>query len=263
MNYIIDNFEQIMEFAKNYNLPLIKKRAILREYLQTKILEILYREKVSSKLFFIGGTSLRILRGLDRFSEDLDFDLGRMTFGKIDKLINLAHNEFQRENIEVDLYKNQTAKKIYYEWRFKNLLFDLKISQNLSEKLTVKIDLENSWQGEKREVLFTSRYGFSFQAVTITKDQLLIQKLMAYLMREQTQPRDLYDIIWLIGQGAKLDKEFIRKNKIKVDLIARARKKYVKEIKKISGFQKKLRPFLLNEKNSGKILFFEKILNVL
>ncbi len=263
MNYIVDNFEEIVEFAKNYNLPFIKKRAILREYLQTKILEVIYREKISAELFFIGGTSLRILRGLDRFSEDLDFDLGKMTLEKTDKLINLALNEFKRENIEVDFYRNKTARKIYYEWRFKNLLFDLKISQNLSEKLTVKIDLEKFWQGQEREVIFINRYGFSFQAVTITKDQLLVQKLFAYLKRKQTQPRDIYDIVWLIGQGAKIDQEFIKKNKINIDLKAQARKKYLKEIKKMSGFQKKLRPFLINEKKNSKISFFDKTLQII
>lgn len=260
MNYIVDNFREILEFAKSYNLPLIKKRAILREYLQTKVLEAVYREKITAGLFFVGGTSLRILRGLDRFSEDLDFDLGKISLAEVDKLIFSVSTEFKRENINLDLYKNKTGRKIYYEWRFKDLLFDLKISQNKSEKLMVKIDLEKFWQGQKREVVFVNRFGLSFAAVTVTKNQLLVQKLLAYLERDQTQPRDLYDIVWLVGQGAKVDKEFMVKNKIRENLVVKAKEKFAKEAKKLGGFERKLRPFLLNEKNSGKIKFLDQIL---
>ena len=74
MNQIIDSFPEILDFAKNYHLPVTKKRAILREYLQSKILREIYKNKLSVNLLFVGGTSLRLLHNLDRFSEDLDFD---------------------------------------------------------------------------------------------------------------------------------------------------------------------------------------------
>ena len=74
MNNIVANFEQILSFAQEYGLPVSKKRAILREFLQVKILNIIYQQKASSLLSFTGGTSLRLLKNLDRFSEDLDFD---------------------------------------------------------------------------------------------------------------------------------------------------------------------------------------------
>ena len=90
MNNIVSNFDQILEFGKSYGAPLTKKKGILREYLQTKIIDIFYQEKVSVNLFFIGGTSLRLLRNTDRFSEDLDFDTIKISAKQIDKLINLA-----------------------------------------------------------------------------------------------------------------------------------------------------------------------------
>jgi len=51
------------------------KRNILREYLQYKALEIIFRSKYGNKFVFIGGTCLHIVYGNNRFSEDLDFDI--------------------------------------------------------------------------------------------------------------------------------------------------------------------------------------------
>ncbi len=53
-------------------------------------------------------------------------------------------------------------------------------------------------------------------------DQLLVQKLTAYVQRDLTQPRDLYDVVWLFAQGAKLDREFMQVNKLD-DILEQAR----------------------------------------
>jgi predicted nucleotidyltransferase component of viral defense system len=47
----------------------------LREILQEIALLGLWRSKFFDKAAFYGGTALRILYGLDRFSEDMDFSL--------------------------------------------------------------------------------------------------------------------------------------------------------------------------------------------
>jgi predicted nucleotidyltransferase component of viral defense system len=46
------------------------KRALLREYLQCKILEIIAASEYATKLSFLGGTALRIIYNNTRFSED-------------------------------------------------------------------------------------------------------------------------------------------------------------------------------------------------
>ena len=43
MNTITDRFDQIISFAQEYGLPQQKKRAIVREYIQVKVLDYLYR----------------------------------------------------------------------------------------------------------------------------------------------------------------------------------------------------------------------------
>lgn len=251
MNNIVDNFGQILEFAKNYGLPVAKKRAILREYLQSKIIDGIYQEPKSKDIYFIGGTSLRLLRGLDRFSEDLDFDISDILLKDIASLMERQHKKLRAENINVSWYKNITAKRTYFEFRFENLLSELSISNNKDEKLAIKFDFEALGKQPKKEIVLLNRYGFLVNIVTIPIDQMLTQKLLAYLKRKETQARDIYDIVWLVSQGAKsLDK----------DLLILAVNKYRAEKHKISGYKAKLRPFLINEDYVAKLDLFDKVI---
>lgn len=50
------------------------KKNLLREYLQYKILEIIFLSEFAQGLSFMGGSAIHIVHGLPRFSEDLDFD---------------------------------------------------------------------------------------------------------------------------------------------------------------------------------------------
>lgn len=47
---------------------------LLKEYIELMTLNFLSSSKYIGKLSFIGGTNLRLVKGIDRFSEDLDFD---------------------------------------------------------------------------------------------------------------------------------------------------------------------------------------------
>lgn len=260
MNYLTDNFSQIMNFAKDYGLPSTKKRGIIREYLQSKVIESIYRYKVSKELIFIGGTSLRLIRGLDRFSEDLDFDLANISFNEIEKIIEKIAADFKKEKLEVFLYKNKTEKKTYLEMRFTNILQALGLSDNREEKLMIKLDFEKFWKKENREIILFNRYGFLTNVVTLNINQILVQKIHAYLNRQQTLARDIYDIVWLKSQGAKVDYKFIKDNRLLDDLVGAALKKYEKEKKILTGLKRKLKPFLFKEKNADKIKYFKDVL---
>lgn len=59
----------------------LQGRHLVREYLQARILESLQRAGAMIPLAFQGGTALRFLYGLARYSEDLDFALERQPEG--------------------------------------------------------------------------------------------------------------------------------------------------------------------------------------
>src|SRR5574344_3027464 len=50
------------------------QKYMLKEYIQLMILDWLSTSQYVRKLVFIGGSNLRLVKGIDRFSEDLDFD---------------------------------------------------------------------------------------------------------------------------------------------------------------------------------------------
>lgn len=253
------NFDEVLRQAQDYNLPQEKKRAILREYLQTKILSLIYQEAISKNLFFVGGTALRILHGLDRFSEDLDFDSVGITPSQIQKLVKTVLHRLEQEDTLVEFYQNTTAKKCYYELRFPSLLGKLKLSSNAGEKLMIKLDIEGTWQGQKRETVFVNRYGFLATVVTKPLDQMLVEKLAAYLGRKETQARDLYDLVWLLSRGIKPDLTFAQTNHLPPNLLQKARKKYIMEKNSLSKYKIKLRPFLFDERKVYNLDFFEDL----
>ena len=77
----------LQQIKKEYPEPLQGyERAIVREYLQCKILQAIFESNHASKLSFLGGTALRIVHGNNRFSEDIDLDnfgLSWQAFGSI------------------------------------------------------------------------------------------------------------------------------------------------------------------------------------
>lgn len=259
MNNAIVNFTEILSFARTYGLPPEKRRAILREYLQTKILSFLYQEKISQNLFFVGGTSLRLLRGLDRFSEDLDFDAVGIPSHHVHLLVTTVLQRLQQEDISVELYENKTTKRSYFELRFPGILTQLQLSPNSDEKLMIKLDIENFWRGQARETVFMNRYGFLATVVTKSLEQMVVEKLAAYVGREETQPRDLYDLVWLLSRGIKPDLTFAKENRLPVEIMDKARKKFILESPLLSKHKIKLRPFLFDEKQVDRLDFFAEL----
>lgn len=258
MTNLTADFDQITTFAQSYGLPISKKRAILREFLQVKIISLIYAHKQAKNLFFVGGTALRLLHGLDRFSEDLDFDSYGLSKKEIYNIINGVLTNLVKENIAVDIYHNPKEKKDYYEFRFPNVLFETEISSNKEEKLTIKFDFESFWKGQERKTVTLNRYGFLVKVVTKSLNQFAVEKLIAYINRTQNQARDLYDLVWLSTRGAKPDGKFATANGFNLKkLVKQARGRFFKE--KLHSLESNLAPFLLDESAVSKITFFDKL----
>lgn len=261
MNNIVTNFNQIIEQARESGAAAEKKRGILREYLQVKFLAELYRRPAARKLSFIGGTCLRILRGIDRFSEDLDFDNLGLSRPELGRLITGAAQEFLRENIEVEVSAKLKEGITYHSLRFPKLLFDLKITTNPREKLMIKIDYSHQWKGQKPETALMAKYGFIEQVITNPLNQIMVQKLAAYVTRARTQPRDMYDIVWLFSRGARPDREFMKANRM-TDIVNQAREKFGAEGAG-EAVARRLRPFLFDEMEIRKVKLLGEVLKEL
>ncbi|MBI3334984.1 MAG: nucleotidyl transferase AbiEii/AbiGii toxin family protein [Candidatus Portnoybacteria bacterium] len=183
-------FETIEEEGKRLGIPPDKKRALIREYLQSKMIFYLYEEGAAKNLSFIGGTSLRLLRDLDRFSEDLDFDNLNLSFTEVKKLFSHVKKKLEREGFSLE-YKNltfgqnlpgfasrmkKTNDSAVGELKFKDLLFRLGISAHSQENLAIRINYTIPHIVPATESLVLVRFGMVQSVVTNTAEFLLSQK---------------------------------------------------------------------------------------
>lgn len=246
--------------AKELGVP-SRERGILREYLQVKTLDYVYSQKKSDKLSFIGGTSLRLLRNLPRFSEDLDFDNLGVSDPEMIEIMHYVRDRFESENIPVELFEKITDGKTYFELRFPDLLSELSISTNPREKLMIKVDYSRQWRGQKIEVIILNRFGVVQHVIVNTLDQILVEKLGAYVGRKTVQPRDMYDVVWLVAQGARLDRVFMEENGVG-NLMDKVQARFAQD-GVTREMKQKLAPFLFANGDENKLdLFYEIIKNV-
>lgn len=262
MNMLIDRYPEIEQYARQYGLPIQKKRAIIREFLQMQFLDSLYRKSSSAGLAFVGGTSLRIVRGLQRFSEDLDFDRIHISIEEMNVLIEAVVAELKQTGILLEVYKNKTKENTFFELRYPSVLKELEISSSPEEKLVIKLDNAYFWKGERTETVLVSRFGYLQHIVTLPLSQILVQKLVAYVSRKQTMARDIYDICWLRLQGVEPDREFLKAN-AKKTLLQDAQEKFKKEEKELKKYKERLAPFLLDESKVTILDMFVDLIRVL
>ena len=81
----------------------LQKRSIIREYLQARILQMLQDNGVFLNWAFLGGTALRFLYALPRYSEDLNFSLvDTSTSCDFEKILGGIKIAFNSENYMVN-----------------------------------------------------------------------------------------------------------------------------------------------------------------
>ncbi len=256
--YLLENLK---EEAKRLGVPEGKKRALIREYLQSKIIYYLYEEKESRRLSFIGGTSLRLLRDLDRFSEDLDFDNLGLSFLEIKNLFSKIKSKLEKEGFEIDYKMKKTNDSGIGEMKFKNLLSVLKISAHKEEILAIRINYTTPKLKPATESLVLSRFGIVQNVITNTSEYLFSQKLRAILSRKDLQPRDFYDAVWFLSRRIRPDERLFSEMKIKgeKELVLKLREVYSKRAKaQLKNLKKRLAPFLIDEKKVFYLDIFEK-----
>ena len=79
------------------------ERAILREYLQYKVLPAVFDSNHASKLSFLGGTALRIVYRNNRFSEDIDLDNFGLSWTEFEEVIQKVKRFMALEGFEVEI----------------------------------------------------------------------------------------------------------------------------------------------------------------
>ena len=185
----------------------------LREILQEIALLGLWRSKFFERAAFYGGTSLRIVHGLDRFSEDMDFSLLRPELN-----FNLGRygDALQREMraygfdvwtetkikrtpsaIQSAFLKANTLKQLLIIEAGEEIVRALPKGQQVKIKLEVDTDPPGGFETEIAYLLQPIPFSVRVYALP----DLFAGKMHALLCRkwkQRVKGRDWYDLVWYV-----------------------------------------------------------------
>ncbi|MBU1013663.1 MAG: nucleotidyl transferase AbiEii/AbiGii toxin family protein [Bacteroidetes bacterium] len=234
------------------------ERFILREYLQYKILEIIYDGPHASKLVFMGGTALRIVHENTRFSEDLDFDNSGLKENDFENITQDISKKMQLEGFEVEL--RNVFKGAYHCYiRFPQMLMKLGLSGHGEERILIRLDTENQHYEFNPERKIINKFDVFTQIAITPPEILLAQKLYAVINRPRNKGRDFFDIVFLLGKNIKPDYGYL-KQKLNISTASDLKDKISHKLKQLNmkEMADDVKPFLFNPTDEKKVLAFEK-----
>lgn len=246
----------LVEIEKYYpeNLRVFKKN-ILREYLQYKILQILFTSKYAGKLAFLGGTALRIVQGNNRFSEDLDFD----NFGLAEKEFDAISEHIQKE-LMLEGYVTEVrnvfkgAYRCYL--RIPRLLFDNRLSGYEEEKILIQLDtVPHNFSYEPEKILLNKFDVFTEIRVTPI-DIILSQKIYAIFNRKTKKGRDFYDVVFLFSKTEPNYEYLAAKLHIPNGTVLREKLLRLTDSLDMSSLAKDVEPFLFRSEDANRVQLF-------
>lgn len=199
-----------------------------KELLHYEIFQALDAEGLLKGLVFQGGTSLRLCRGSDRFSEDLDFaggkDFSADSMQKIKECVERRIGE--RFGLKV-VVNNKPAKvgdagiqhvRVDKWW----ILIETSPENPAMPRQKIKLEIANIPAHTRELVPLRANYDFLRAMPTLlvnaeSLDEIVADKVLAFptsLLDNQGQPvgpdsakirhRDIWDLAWMAGRGAKL-----------------------------------------------------------
>jgi hypothetical protein len=175
-------------------------RHIAREYLQDRILSSLQRVGAMIPLAFHGGTALRFLYGIPRYSEDLDFALeGSADNYDLRAYLRAVQSDLTAENypVEVGISQERAVQNGFV--RFRGLFHELDLSPHADEVLMIKVEVDtNPPAGAGLDITVVRRYS-PLRLHHHDRPSLLSGKLHAILQRPYPKGRDLYDLLWYLS----------------------------------------------------------------
>ncbi len=205
MNDIFD--KMLAEHSDNFDQH---QRNAMYEVTQQIALSGLYRGGFFEKAAFYGGTCLRILHGLNRYSEDMDFSLlNKDDSFNIEEYFPAIIDEFKSLGRDIAITKKDKKSFGKVESAFlkdTTEVYDLTFQTEKSLKVKIEVDTMPPLKFETEQKLLLQP--FSFMVRCFTLPDLFAGKLHALVFRNwknRIKGRDWYDFEWYIRNGVSLD----------------------------------------------------------
>jgi predicted nucleotidyltransferase component of viral defense system len=188
----------------------------LKEIFQEIALLGLWRAKFFERAAFYGGSALRILYGLDRFSEDLDFSLLKKSpdfdLTPYNKAVTKelaafgfaasveTKNKQLLSNIESAFIKAESKKQLLVIEAPQDMVKSVRRMQTIKIKMEVDINPPGLFSTETKFLL----HPIPFSLRSFIKPDLFAGKIHALLCRPwvtRVKGRDWYDFLWHLSQN--------------------------------------------------------------
>ena len=196
---------------RDYIIELVLKQTghnarlnLLREYLQAYTLRIMHDAGAFRSIAFVGGTALRFLYGLPRFSEDLDFSAAEGESLSFPDLLKKIKGEFALAGYDVSVtYDDEKTVRSAFV-KFSGLLQAAGLSGHKEQRLSIKIEIDsNPPQGAGLEVRVVNKYfPIAFQAYDVPS--LFAGKMHCVYTRKYVKGRDFFDVGWYLSKWPDL-----------------------------------------------------------
>jgi len=201
----------------------------LREILQEVALLGLWRSKFFEKAAFYGGTALRILYGMDRFSEDLDFSLLKpMPDFDLSRYVGALEREIRSFGFEVSVTRREKRAESPVQSAFlkadtlKHLLvietaeeIARQIPRGQVMKIKIEVDTDPPPGFDTETKFLLHPIPFSVRAFVLP--DLFAGKMHAVLCRQwksRGKGRDWYDLVWYAAYHPQLHLSHLEKRMI-------------------------------------------------
>lgn len=211
----------IKSMFNRYEKSKIGEQTKIREILQQTALLGLERHGFFEKAAFYGGTALRILYGLDRFSEDLDFTLLKPDENfDFSPFLEGMKTELSSFGFSMDVTKKNKSVDtsiVSAFMKMNTIELYLAIGEetkniNHNEKLHIKLEVDINPPPHAR---FENRLVLNpvtFYVLTLHKSDLFAGKMAALLFRSwkgRVKGRDWYDLLWYIQNKIPLSLPYL------------------------------------------------------
>jgi len=248
-------YESLMEQAQSRGMPPTKLRAVLREYLQILILKQLYKTDSGKKLYFTGGSYLRLIHNLKRFSEDLDFNTNVIMKEEFEELLKKVKDELKKIGIDSRVrfthWENVYAAKLIFPMIEK--VYDVISKYSKKEGIIIKIETNKPKWRVKPETQVISGFGEFYPCMCTYRGALFADKIDA--LTKKNRGRHIYDIMFMLSNKFPIDRVVLKTFGIKRDpfeVISIGIKHFSKtELKKQAEI---LRPFLFDESEANLLV---------
>lgn len=195
----------------------LEQENVLQELMQHHVLATLARSDFFARAVFHGGTCLRIVNSMERFSEDLDFLLKTPdpTF-RWTEYLEAVKKECLLEGIAFEVTDksrpNAAVQKAFLKTSSLSatLILDLPFERRNPRKIKIKLEIDTNPPSGSTSTTSYITYPGVAALTTQTLESGFALKLHALLCRTYTKGRDWFDLVWYVSRQTRPNKALLQ-----------------------------------------------------